>query len=97
MTIPHEIISVAGSILGQIFHIVKKKTEEEPAVGEASIFARYILRRPINTIAAALIGVGASIGLTSTETAAVMGQVNLFLSAIVTGIAANSVVNRPGE
>ena len=97
MQIPHEAISVIGSVVGQIFHIVKKKTEEEPTIGEAGIFTRYILRRPINTLAAALTGAGAAIGLTSGETAAVMGQLNTFLAAVIAGIAANSVVNRPGE
>ena len=100
MNIPHEVLSVVGTLVGQVLHVVKKKTEEEPlnayVLGEANIFIRYIWRRPFNTLAAALVGASASVGLTAGEVAEAMSGVQVFLSAVVAGIAANSVVNRPG-
>ena len=88
------LIVVAGAIVGQIVHVIKKRTEDGKGDGQSewSVFRRWVVARPINTIAAALVGCGASLGLTTTT-----DPLLAFLQAVVTGIAANSVVNRPGE
>lgn len=96
MGIPHELLNVGGVIVGQILHIVKKKTEEDTTASEGSILAKWVLKRPVNTVGAALVGAGASIGLTSAEVAAVMTPVMVFINAVIMGIAANSTINRPG-
>ena len=95
--IPHEVINLGGVVVGQILHIVKKKTEEDGTATESSILTKWVLKKPVNTIAAALVGAGASIGLTSGEVAAVMTPLMAFINAVVMGIAANSTINRPGE
>ncbi|OHE69804.1 MAG: hypothetical protein A2Z99_08170 [Treponema sp. GWB1_62_6] len=89
-----DLIVVAGAICGQIVHVIKKRTEDgkEDGASEWSVFRRWVLARPVNTIAAALVGCGASLGLATTT-----DPLLAFLQALVTGIAANSVVNRPGE
>ena len=88
------LIVVAGAICGQIVHVIKKRTEDgkEDGQSEWAVFRRWVLARPVNTIAAALVGCGASLGLATTT-----DPLLAFLQALVTGIAANSVVNRPGE
>lgn len=92
-----ELIPVFGALFGQILHIVKKKTEEEPGVSEASIFTRWVLRRPANTLAATLVGLGASVGLGPAELTGGVSLLQQFLQAVTVGIAANSMINRPGE
>ena len=97
MDISPEGINVAGVLVGQICHIIKKKTEEEPGASESGIFYRWVVKRPINTVVAALAGIGASIGITSGEVAAVMSPLMLFINGVITGIAANSSLIRPGD
>ena len=91
------LISVAGALLGQVLHIVKKKTEESPDQSELSIFTRWVLKRPANTLAATVVSLGASVGLSPDAMSQGMGLLVQFLQAVAVGIAANSMVNRPGE
>lgn len=87
------LILLAGAIVGQILHVIKKRTEDGKGEGlsEMDVFRKWVLARPGNTISAALVGWGASVGLATTT-----DPLMAFLQAVVTGIAANSVVNRPG-
>ncbi len=87
-------IPVIGSIVGQILHVVKKKTEEKPEESEGSIVRRWVLSRPINTVAATLAGGGVAVGVTGAGEMPAMVE---FINAVLLGIAANSMVNRPGE
>jgi hypothetical protein len=86
-------IPVIGSIVGQILHIVKKRTEERPEESEGSIVRKWVLSRPINTVASALAGGSVAVGVTG---AAAMPAMIEFVNAVIIGIAANSMVNRPG-
>lgn len=101
---------LAGSLVGQVCHIVKKRTEgKEEGESEWSVFRRWVLAKPINTLGAALVGFGVATGMAQwTEGAiqAVLGPGSpavqlppmvLFIQAAITGMAGNSAVNRPGK
>ena len=89
------LVTVGGAVVGQVAHIVKKRTEEEkqPGVSEIDIFRKYVLGRPATTIGACVGAILAAIGLHTQGIDPVMA----FLQAAVAGFAANSAINRPGE
>ena len=89
------VVVLAGSVIGQVCHVVKKRLEEGKEGGETEwgILRKWVFARPVNTISSALVGWGASAGLIASTTT---DPVLAFCQAVVTGIAANSFVNRPG-
>ena len=100
------LIILAGSLVGQIAHIVKKRTEgKEESESEWAVIRKWVFARPINTLAATIVGWSVTTGMVtgmegsmaSTAGAPQITQGWMFLQAILTGIAANSAVNRPGQ
>lgn len=102
------LIILAGSLVGQILHIIKKRTEgKEESESEWDVFRRWVLAKPFNTLGATLVGFGIATGMAQwTEGAlqAVLGPgvavqlppMAMFIQAAITGMAGNSAVNRPG-
>ena len=98
------VLTVLGAIFGQLCHIVKTKTEGNG--NEIDTFKKWVLRRPFNTAIAIVDAVGAAFAAQQDPTAflAFDGAVDpskllviTFLQAAITGFAADSAVNRPGE
>ena len=94
------LLSLAGSVVGQLLHIVKKKSEET-GKSEGAVFKRWIVKRPVRTLASLLIGLGVSSGgaLLTAPVAATgeWGWLVVLAQSVVTGFASNSGINRPGE
>lgn len=88
-----KLVSILGSLIGMFVHIVKKKTEEmgNGAESELSVFHRWIIKRPFNSVGAAISAVGLALTLQPEGS-----LLNTFLNALVAGFAADSAVNRPG-
>jgi len=87
------LVVIAGSFLGQVAHIVKKRMQEEK--GEASewqVFRKWILARPLNTIASSLGGIAAAMALAVPGTDLMVAGVQ----AALAGWVADSSVNRAG-
>ena len=82
-------VLVAGALTGQICHIVKKKAEG--GEDELQVFRRWVLKRPFNTMASVAVSITAAYALQVVD----MTLAQVFFTSFVTGIAANSVVNRP--
>lgn len=93
------IINIGGAIIGQILHIIKKKTEETGAE-EKQVFKDWVVKRPVNTIIATLGSVFAAMAL-QTEHADQVVTIGTyasdFINAVLIGIAGNSTLNRPGK
>ena len=87
------LVTVFGAILGQIIHILKKKTEEENNAAEKGLFRKWIIDRPITTVVASLTGITMALGMQVDG----LSLFDAFLHALVAGFAANSLINRPGE
>ncbi len=85
-----EYLFVPASIIGQIAHIVKKRTEE--GRGELSVLRQWVLRRPINTLISCVGGVLAAYALQVDG----MTPLQVFFQAFAAGFAADSLANRKG-
>ena len=94
----HLISQLGGVVAGQVLHIIKKKTEEDSTASESSIFTKWVMKKPANTIAASLLGMGAAVGLDPSQTATVAATTgdlfHSFVAAVLVGISSNSIVNR---
>ena len=104
---------LGGSLVGQILHVVKKRTEgKEETESELDVFLKWVVRRPLSTISAAIVAfataAGVNMGIESAlttqmvaagATAGTVAQVPgllQFFQAVLAGIAGNSAINRPG-
>ena len=87
------ILTVVGAIGGQIVHVVKKRVEGGKE-DEMAAFKSQILNKPFNTLGASIAAVAAALQLVSPEATELVVQ---FFTAFTAGLAANSVVNRPGK
>ena len=85
---------ILGILVGHIFHIVKKKTEEVPGESEVSIFYRYIIARPFTTLGAVIGSFAASMALFSQISGAPIP--GLLIAGALAGFAADSGINRQG-
>lgn len=97
------IATVLGAIIGQLCHIVKKRTEGDG--NEIDTFKRWVLQRPFNTAISLIAAVGGAFVAQADPSAflAFDGAVDpstilvrTFLQAAITGFAADSMLNRPG-
>ena len=96
-TNPQAIIALLGCLIGQVVHIIKKRTEDGKADDESEwqVFRKWVLARPINTLAASLVSWGAAV--------AMLHQIGptsitvMLVNSIIVGGFGNSMVNRPGD
>lgn len=86
--IPIDIVVVACAIVGQVTHIVKKKTEKSG--GEVAAFKKWIIGKPFNTLAAVAASITAAYAL-QVDGMTVVQAAGVAFSA---GFAANSAINR---
>lgn len=89
------IVTVGGAVLGQVAHIVKKRTEESNG-SEIDVFKAWIVNKPFNTAGAVVASIVVALGL-GENLAETVSLFMAFANAFVAGVAANSTVNRPGK
>jgi len=83
----------AAAVLGQLCHIIKKRTEEGKAEqGEWGVLQKWVLARPANTIVASAGAIAAAHALQIPDGPVLESAA----SAFVAGFAADSLANRPG-
>jgi hypothetical protein len=85
-----DIIVAVCAIVGQISHIVKKRTQEGKS--EMSVLQRWVIKRPVNTLVASAGAVVAAHALQIPNGPVLESAA----SAFIAGYAADSLANRPG-
>jgi len=85
-----DVLVAVFAICGQVCHIVKKRTEEGKS--EISVFKRWVLARPFNTLVASIAAIVAAHAVQA-DGATVIQAIG---SSFMAGFAANSLANRPG-
>jgi len=85
-----DLLVTITAVLGQICHIVKKRSQEGKS--ELSAFQRWVVKRPVNTVVAAVGAVTAAHALQVPS-----GDIGVaFASAFTAGFSADSLINRAG-
>ncbi len=86
-----DVIVAISAIIGQLCHIVKKRTEE--GGDEISAFRKWVLNRPANTIVASIGAIVAAHAMQIPN-----GPVlESMAAAFAAGFAADSLANRSGK
>lgn len=74
------LVVLVDSLVGQIMHVVKKRTEgKEESESEWDVLRKWIFARPVNTLSATVVGWSVTMGMVSVTEAG--GKVLVFCGA----------------
>jgi hypothetical protein len=86
-----DVLVAVFAVVGQICHIVKKRTQE--GADEISVFRKWVLNRPFNTLIACIAAIAAAHAV-QVPNGPVMESV---IQAFLAGFTADSIINRSGK